>query len=53
MRFEQSGGHMPAAAYRRAKEGWGGFFDGWPSGWRPINSAPTVLQALKTNRRKK
>jgi hypothetical protein len=27
MRFTQSGGHMPAAAYRRAKEGWSGFFD--------------------------
>ena len=25
MRFTQSGGHMPAAAYRRAKEGWSGF----------------------------
>ena len=27
MLFQQSGGHMPAAAYRRAAEGWGGFFD--------------------------
>jgi uncharacterized protein YndB with AHSA1/START domain len=26
MLFQQSGGHMPAAAYRRAKEGWSGFF---------------------------
>jgi uncharacterized protein YndB with AHSA1/START domain len=26
MRFTQSGGHMPAEAYRRAKEGWSGFF---------------------------
>jgi uncharacterized protein YndB with AHSA1/START domain len=26
MRFTQSGGHMPAAAYRHAEEGWGGFF---------------------------
>jgi uncharacterized protein YndB with AHSA1/START domain len=26
MRFTQSGGHMPAEAYRRAEEGWGGFF---------------------------
>jgi uncharacterized protein YndB with AHSA1/START domain len=26
MLFQQSGGHMPAAAYRRAKEGWGGMF---------------------------
>ena len=26
MLFQQSGGHMPAEAYRRAKEGWGGFF---------------------------
>jgi uncharacterized protein YndB with AHSA1/START domain len=26
MRFTQSGGSMPAAAYRRAKEGWSGFF---------------------------
>jgi uncharacterized protein YndB with AHSA1/START domain len=26
MLFEQSGGHMPAAAYRRAAEGWSGFF---------------------------
>jgi uncharacterized protein YndB with AHSA1/START domain len=27
MHFEQSGGHMPAAGYQRAMEGWGGFFD--------------------------
>jgi uncharacterized protein YndB with AHSA1/START domain len=27
MLFQQSGGHMPAEAYRRAEEGWGGFFD--------------------------
>jgi uncharacterized protein YndB with AHSA1/START domain len=27
MLFQQSGGNMPAEAYRRAKEGWGGFFD--------------------------
>ena len=27
MLFQQSGGHMPAAAYRRAEEGWGGMFD--------------------------
>jgi uncharacterized protein YndB with AHSA1/START domain len=27
MLFTQSGGHMPAEAYRRAKEGWSGFFD--------------------------
>lgn len=27
MLFQQSGGHMPAEAYRRAAEGWGGFFD--------------------------
>ena len=27
MRFTQSGGHMPAEAYRRAAEGWGGFFE--------------------------
>ncbi len=27
MLFQQSGGHMPAAVYRRAAEGWGGFFD--------------------------
>jgi uncharacterized protein YndB with AHSA1/START domain len=27
MRFTQSGGHMPAEAYRRAKEGWSGFFE--------------------------
>jgi uncharacterized protein YndB with AHSA1/START domain len=27
MLFQQSGGHMPAEAYRRAKEGWGGMFD--------------------------
>jgi uncharacterized protein YndB with AHSA1/START domain len=26
MLFTQSGGHMPAEAYRRAKEGWSGFF---------------------------
>jgi hypothetical protein len=26
MRFEQSGGHMPAEAYRRAAQGWSGFF---------------------------
>jgi uncharacterized protein YndB with AHSA1/START domain len=26
MLFQQSGGHMPAAAYRRAEEGWSGFF---------------------------
>jgi uncharacterized protein YndB with AHSA1/START domain len=26
MVFQQSGGHRPAAAYRRAKEGWSGFF---------------------------
>jgi uncharacterized protein YndB with AHSA1/START domain len=26
MLFQQSGGHMPAAAYRRAQEGWGGMF---------------------------
>ena len=27
MLFQQSGGHMPAEAYRRAKEGWGGMFE--------------------------
>jgi uncharacterized protein YndB with AHSA1/START domain len=27
MHFEQQGGLMPAAFYRRAEEGWGGFFD--------------------------
>jgi uncharacterized protein YndB with AHSA1/START domain len=27
MLFQQSGGHMPAAAYRRAQEGWSGFFE--------------------------
>jgi uncharacterized protein YndB with AHSA1/START domain len=27
MLFQQSGGHMPAAAYRRAAEGWSGFFE--------------------------
>jgi uncharacterized protein YndB with AHSA1/START domain len=27
MLFQQSGGHMPAEAYRRAQEGWGGMFD--------------------------
>ena len=27
MRFTQSGGHMPADAYRRAQEGWTGFFE--------------------------
>jgi uncharacterized protein YndB with AHSA1/START domain len=27
MLFQQSGGHMPAAAYRRAKEGWSGMFE--------------------------
>jgi uncharacterized protein YndB with AHSA1/START domain len=27
MLFQQSGGHMPAEEYRRAKEGWGGMFD--------------------------
>jgi uncharacterized protein YndB with AHSA1/START domain len=27
MLFQQSGGHMPPAGYRRAAEGWGGFFD--------------------------
>ena len=26
MRFTQSGGHMPAEAYRRAAQGWSGFF---------------------------
>jgi uncharacterized protein YndB with AHSA1/START domain len=26
MLFQQSGGHMPAEAYRRAEEGWGGMF---------------------------
>lgn len=26
MRFSQTGGHMPAEGYRRAMEGWGGFF---------------------------
>ena len=26
MLFTQSGGHMPAAAYRRAEQGWSGFF---------------------------
>jgi uncharacterized protein YndB with AHSA1/START domain len=26
MRFTQSGGHQPAEAYRRAQEGWSGFF---------------------------
>jgi uncharacterized protein YndB with AHSA1/START domain len=27
MRFTQSGGHMPAEAYRQAEQGWGGFFE--------------------------
>ncbi len=27
MHLEQRGGHMPAAGYKRAMEGWGGFFD--------------------------
>ena len=27
MLFQQSGGHMPAEAYRRAREGWSGFFE--------------------------
>jgi uncharacterized protein YndB with AHSA1/START domain len=27
MHFEQEGGQMPAEAYRRTTEGWGGFFD--------------------------
>ena len=27
MRFTQSGGHMPAEAYRRAQQGWSGFFE--------------------------
>jgi uncharacterized protein YndB with AHSA1/START domain len=27
MRLQQLGGHMPAAGYQRAMEGWGGFFD--------------------------
>jgi uncharacterized protein YndB with AHSA1/START domain len=27
MRLKQSGGSMPEAGYRRAGEGWGGFFD--------------------------
>jgi uncharacterized protein YndB with AHSA1/START domain len=26
MRFTQAGGHMPAEAYRRAEQGWSGFF---------------------------
>jgi uncharacterized protein YndB with AHSA1/START domain len=27
MHFRQRGGHMPAAGYERAMQGWGGFFD--------------------------
>jgi uncharacterized protein YndB with AHSA1/START domain len=27
MLFQQSGGHMPAEAYRRAAQGWSGFFE--------------------------
>src|SRR4029077_10364007 len=27
MRFTQSGGHMPAEAYRRAQQGWSGFVE--------------------------
>jgi len=27
MLFQQSGGHMPAEAYKRAAQGWSGFFE--------------------------